>query len=109
MKILRSVTRRGFRVGTSGWFTVTTPARWFAASQFKEGPGTFVGDSKWTAARVVRDRQAIEPFGANSTIAPPQIAIPLSQDHRLLRLTMGALAATGFAYFMLGWIGGARP
>ena len=34
MKILRSVNRRGFSVGTAGWFTVLRPNRWFPASRF---------------------------------------------------------------------------
>jgi len=34
MKILRSVNRRGFSVGTAGWFTVLRPNTWFPASRF---------------------------------------------------------------------------
>src|SRR4051812_33694280 len=33
MNILRSVTRRGFSVGTAGWFTVLRPNTWFPASR----------------------------------------------------------------------------
>ena len=42
MKLLRSVTRRGFNVGTAGWFTVLRPNTWFPASRLASrhlGPG----------------------------------------------------------------------
>src|SRR5277367_4040028 len=38
MKLLRSITRRGFNVGTAGWFTVLKPNTWFPASRL---PGRF--------------------------------------------------------------------
>ncbi|WP_109488370.1 hypothetical protein [Occallatibacter savannae] len=40
MKILRSVSRRGFSVGTAGWFTVLRPNTWFPASRL---PKNFAG------------------------------------------------------------------
>jgi len=40
MKILRSVSRRGFSVGTAGWFTVLKPNTWFPATRL---PRTFPG------------------------------------------------------------------
>jgi hypothetical protein len=38
MKLLRSITRRGFEVGTAGWFTVLKQNTWFPASRL---PGRF--------------------------------------------------------------------
>ena len=35
MKILRAVNRRGFSVGTAGWFTVLRPNTWFPASRLR--------------------------------------------------------------------------
>ncbi len=54
MKILRSVSRRGFSVGTAGWFTVLKPNTWFPASRLpktlpssgarRDGAGTSASD-----------------------------------------------------------------
>ena len=38
MRLLRSITRRGFDIGTAGWFTVLKPNTWFPASRL---PGRF--------------------------------------------------------------------
>lgn len=41
MKILRSVSQRGFSVGTAGWFTVLRPNTWFPASRLRKSRPTF--------------------------------------------------------------------
>lgn len=35
MKLLRSITRRGFDVSSAGWFTVLKPNTWLAASRLR--------------------------------------------------------------------------
>ena len=94
MKILRSVNRRGFNVGTAGWFTVLKPNTWFPASRLSKampplgvrargtGPGTngASGLVRWLAMeRSVEDRNRM----------------------RLASAILGALAITSA---MLWWI-----
>jgi len=109
MKILRSVTRRGFTVSTAGWFTVTSPNRWFASSQFREGFQSHAVQSKGTATTAVADLKTMDCAVCEKGVSLPQIVIPGTQDHRWLRLAWGALAAAAFTFFMLWWIAGAKP
>jgi hypothetical protein len=46
MRILRSLTRRGFNVGTAGYFTVLRPNTWFAASRLEQLQHPIVSQSK---------------------------------------------------------------
>jgi hypothetical protein len=107
MKILRSVTRRGFTVRTAGWFTVTSPNKWFAASQFREGFPSIVSQSQGTAAPAAAEPKAIGRAGVQETTAPPQILVPGTQDHRLMIRALAALTAIAITFLMLWWMG--RP
>jgi len=52
MKILRSVNRRGFSVGTAGWFTILRPNTWFPASRLRKTPVGFGIQAQGTEEQV---------------------------------------------------------
>jgi hypothetical protein len=106
MKILRSITQRGYTVRTAGWFTVTSPNRWFAASKL---PGGFRFLADRATASVAQAEAQRDALDRSSTQAPktPQIITPGTPDHRLPRLALGAVVAAAFTYLMLWWMG--RP
>jgi hypothetical protein len=96
MKILRSVTRRGFSVGTAGYFAILKPNTWFPASRL---PGNFryrAGQSAGTAA--------MDEAGRQQTTIPPRIMILSTPDRRLLRPALVLLAAMGITSALLWWI-----
>jgi hypothetical protein len=49
MKILRAVNRRGFNVGSAGYFSLLRPNTWFAASRLRDESSYLVGRYKTTA------------------------------------------------------------
>ncbi len=128
MKILRSVTRRGFSVGTAGFFNVLRQNTWFPASRL---PGSFsylAGQSKGTEVE-----QALENPTENSTAAPPpefasvpeqraldqagsqettihlQIMEPGPTGRRLAQVGLIVLAAAAITLSMLWWLARGRP
>jgi hypothetical protein len=89
MKILRSVTRRGFSIGTAGYFAILKPNTWFPATRlprpFRYHPG-----------------QSVQA-PAETTAAPNIITLP--PEHRSpLRLTIIVLASAAIVFCMLLWI-----
>ena len=90
MKLLRSITRRGFDVGTAGWFTVLKPNTWFPASRL---PGRF--------------RCHISPPAETAGVDHPisvRILLPNTQDRRLVRSALVVLAAVAITSTLLWWI-----
>jgi hypothetical protein len=94
MKLLRSITNRGFDVGRAGWFTVLKPNPWFPASR---QPGAFryrrLPSAETTGIAVRR-----------TPANPPQILIPASDDRHVVRLAFIVLAATMITTSLLWWI-----
>ena len=93
MKLLRSITRRGFNVGTAGWFTVLKPNTWFPASRlpdnlrhrgFSSTEETYAGD--------------------HGPMIPPRITIPSTKDRSPVHLAIVVLAAISMTSAMLWWI-----
>jgi len=101
MKILRSTTRRGFNVGTAGWFTITSPGRWFPASRLPTGFQDFLDQPKRTAPRI--DPPSPDQKVSDQAATPLQF---LSPDARRspLRLVLIALVAAVLTLAMLRWI-----
>jgi hypothetical protein len=95
MKLLRSITQRGFSVGSAGWFTVLKPNTWFPASRL---PGSF----EYRSGRYA-DATVVNPTGHERTITP-RIAIPVTKDRRLLRPALVVLSAFTITSAMLWWI-----
>lgn len=98
MKILRSVNRRGFNVGTAGWFTILRPNTWFAASRLSNSlhslgkgsalPGTMVpGRSERQGTTVLSQPVNLRP-----------------QDPRLMRTLLIVTAASAITSILLWWI-----
>jgi hypothetical protein len=90
MKLLRSITRRGFDIGTAGWFTVLKPNTWFPASRL---PGRFHFHGG--------------PSAETTAVAPPislRILYPATEHRRLVRSALVALAAAASTATLLWWI-----
>ena len=91
MKILRSITQRGFNVGTAGYFTVLRPNTWFAASRSER--------------RLRRHIDGGAPFSGSQTIAAPSLDANLgANDPGKVRLALTGLAATAITAALLWWI-----
>ena len=101
MKILRSVTRRGFTVGTAGFFTVVSPNRWFAASRLA------------TKSRPLVDQFEANPEKQQKVLDDPanQVKVALfllpktgKQDRHRIRLAATILVAAAITWFLLWWV-----
>jgi hypothetical protein len=103
MKILRSVTRRGFNIGTAGWFTVLRPNTWFPATRLHTGPPTLSGRSGGVAESAVPMQHA---GTLNPAIAAPRIAPLNANDRPPIRLLLAALAGAAITSFFLWWMMG---
>ena len=96
MKLLRAITRRGFNVGTAGWFTVLRPNTWFPASRLPER-------FRYRSSRPVETPPAGTADGHQMTISP-RIIIPSTKDRRLVRSALVVLAAISITSALLWWI-----
>jgi hypothetical protein len=112
MNILRSVVRRGYTVAQAGYFTVTSPNRWFSASQF---PDRFpeLSHPKTAAAPSTDSNTTLEQNALTlkrTEAAPPQFELiePRAQNHRLLRFAVVVLAALALTLVGL-WAAGDTP
>ena len=90
MKLLRAITRRGFDIGTAGWFTVLKPNTWFPASRL---PGRFR----------YRSSQSAEATAVDQAISP-RIILLSTKDRRLVRSTFVILTAVAITSALLWWI-----
>jgi hypothetical protein len=90
MRLLRSITRRGFDVGTAGWFTVLKPNTWFPASRL---PGSLR----------LRNRQPAEmTMGGQAT--SPRILLPSTKDRRVTHSVLVVVTACAITSALLWWI-----
>ena len=97
MKILRSVNRRGFNVGSAGYFSVLKPNTWFPASRL---PVPF---------RYRASQSAETSPVRQGAVIPPNI-MTLSVEHRgLLHLILVGLAAIAITSGLLWWIMASAP
>jgi hypothetical protein len=94
MKILRSVTRRGFNVGSAGWFAILKPNTWFPASRL---PVRF-------RYRGSQSAELSADADTRETTIPPQIMIPSTEDRRLMWPVLPILAAIAITSALLWWI-----
>ncbi len=96
MKILRSVTRRGFNVSTAGWFTVLRPNTWFPASRLPEKRRHFAVQAKGAESAQESGRPAETP--------PTLRILELNtRDRQLTRPALVVLAALAVAWVLL-WL-----
>lgn len=101
MKILRSVNRRGFNVGSAGWFTILRPNTWFPASRL---PRTVQRIGIQTGEAAEKPESALN--GASDQVRSvrwPMIERSEQNQHpvRSASIILGALAITSA---MLWWI-----
>ena len=102
MKILRSVTHRGFNLGMAGWFTVLRPNTWFPASRLPGAHKNFVATAEMTAdaARA----SALNSANGQGRSVQWRVIDPSAQENHVMRsgsILLGALAITSA---MLWWI-----
>lgn len=102
MKILRSVLRRGYTVGTAGFFTITSPNRWFAASRLPED-FPFAGQSKETAAPSANELNARGYVEGQPAELPADFLEESKPDRYTIRLALVFLGATAIALALLWW------
>ena len=95
VKILRSVNRRGFSLGTAGWFTVLKPNTWFPASRLPVS-------SRYRGSQSA-EATAVDHADSQQMTVPPRIIIPGTQDRRLMRLALVVLAAIAITLALLWW------
>jgi hypothetical protein len=112
----RSWNRREFNVTSAGFFTVLKPAGWFSAtSRLPAGFRHIIGLPEQAAAPQVVETPAAEPVPApeqqtldhadiQETTIPPKFLIPTTHDHHLMRVSLSALFAAAFTYFVLWWV-----
>lgn len=102
MKLLRSVTRRGFSIGTAGWFTVLRPNTWFPASRLSAGFHSPPIRSTMAGSAGDQDHKS-HPGNLNEAIPAPAL-ITSVPDPRPLRMTLIAVAAIAITAALLWWI-----
>ncbi|HEY2466321.1 MAG TPA: hypothetical protein VGI45_00595 [Terracidiphilus sp.] len=96
MKLLRSITRRGFNVGTAGWFTVLKPNTWFPASRL---PGSFRYRINQSA-----ETTAADDASRNGMAISPRIIMPGMKDRRPVHFAFVVFTAIAITSAMLWWI-----
>ncbi len=96
MRILRSVTHRGFSVGSAGFFSVLKPNTWFPASRLR-------GSFRYRAGQTAEVPASDHANGGEMTAAP-RIAIAGTQDRGLMRPALLVLAAMAITSGLLWWI-----
>jgi len=90
MNLLRSITRRGFNVGTAGWFMVLRANPWFPASRL-------TGGSRYNGI------QSAEATAAHYAVSP-RIMVPRTTDRRLLQRGSIIISAALITSALLWWI-----
>jgi hypothetical protein len=99
MKILRSVNRRGFNIGTAGWFTVLRQNTWFPASRM---PGRFRYEGQGTTQPLVPGQTVLNHvYGQEAKVPSRQPRLSAQDTVRPALITLAAAALTSV---LLWWI-----
>ena len=101
MRILRSLNRRGFNVGSAGYFSVLRQNTWFAASRLSDGFESLIGRSN----RGLPTHSTPAPraaLSARATSAPALALIP--HQYRPARAAVIVCAAIAITFVLLWWI-----
>jgi RsiW-degrading membrane proteinase PrsW (M82 family) len=103
MKILRSVNRRGFNLGTAGYFTVLKPNSWFAASRL---PDAFRHLSRQSNAvkSPSLERKAVDHACSRESTLSLQAMKLSAHDRNPMRLALAVLAAIAIIWALLWWM-----
>jgi hypothetical protein len=107
MKILRSVNRRGFNVGTAGWFTVLKPNTWFAASRLQGASRPFTGQVMGTWHQGPKGHATTAgafPASGRETAVSLQALKLSAHDRSPMRLALAATAAIAITSGLLWWM-----
>ncbi|MBS1805978.1 MAG: hypothetical protein JST28_21765 [Acidobacteria bacterium] len=103
MRILRSVSRRGFNVGTAGWFTVLKPNTWFPASRL---PRSSAGYGSQTARSYDQESRIVETEAIGRRSRPVRwLAIDQGVEARhRMRAASAIFGGIAITVVMLWWI-----
>jgi len=104
MRILRSLNRRGFDVGTAGYFSVLRQNTWFAASRLSDGFDSLIGRSNRKVPAHSAVQQTPETFSAQGTTASPPSLELISYQQRPLRTAAIVCMAIALTLALLWWI-----
>ena len=102
MKTLRAITRRGFNVGTAGYFSVLRPNTWFAASRLPNHPYD-LGRFK-EIAKPMPAQDALRRAGSRESSIQWQMIDMSKRDHHLIRSSLIVLGAIAITLALLFWI-----
>lgn len=104
MRILRSLKRRGFDVGSAGYFSVLGQNTWFAASRLTDGFESLPGRSNGrVVARSAGLGLSAAGIASGTAIAPPVLGL-IPHERRPLRAVCLAGAAMAITLGMLWWM-----
>jgi hypothetical protein len=103
MNILRSVVRRGFTVAQAGYFTVTSPNRWFPASRLPGGFQDLTGPPK-AKSPTVRDQDPAHHSASHENLSQFELIGLRSQNYPLPRMALIGLAAAALTLAVLWWV-----
>lgn len=98
MKILRSITHRGFSIGTAGWFTVLRPNTWFPASRLP------AGFHSQPIRSTIAGSSGVPNHTGNLEVAPAPALIVGAPTLRPLRVASIVTAAIAITSALLWWI-----
>ena len=103
MRILRAVSRRGFSVGTAGWFTILRPNSWYPATRVQGGfkrPGIGRGgDGEKPSGQGV-----LTGVGGSARAARWLASEWSAEDRNRVRLASAIFGALAITTGMLWWI-----
>ena len=103
MKILRSVSQRGFSVATAGWFTILRPNTWFPASRLPKNLPSLGVQTQGKAEQ--RTRQDASGGGGGTLRAVRWLALErIVEDRNRMRFASAVLAGLTITTAMLWWI-----
>jgi len=104
MRILRSVKRRGFDVGTAGYFSVLRQNTWFAASRLSDGFESLVGRSNRGVPTGSAGQETLGRLSARGNSALPPALGLISYEHRPMRTAVIVCLAIALTLALLWWI-----
>ena len=102
MKTLRAITRRGFNVGTAGWFTVLRPNTWFPASHLPDSPYDVCRFKAMT--KPMPGQEAPGRTGSQGNTIPWHMIDLSRRDRHLMRSAIIVLGAIAITLALLSWI-----
>jgi len=103
MKILRAVSRRGFNVGTAGWFTILRPNSWYPATR-SQGSFKNRGIGRGGEGDQLVGHGVSTDVGGRTRAVQWLASEWSAEDRNRARLATAILSAIAITTAMLWWI-----